>query len=171
MASNESSCVTKDELLKKFDELGIEAETVDHVEVFTVDAMLPHIQHLDGIISKNLFLKDKKKNLYLLSTKHDRTVSLNDVSKQVDASGGLRLADESLLYKHLGVKQGCVTAFALINDVSKTIRFLCDSCILDSDKKVYFHPLTNSATTGVSSDDFKTFLKYTGHEPVSVKFT
>ena len=30
-------------------------------------------------VAKNLFLKDKKKNLYLLSTVYDKAVKLNDI--------------------------------------------------------------------------------------------
>ena len=40
---------------------------VEHPEVFTVDAMMPYLKDVEGLVSKNLFLKDKKKKLYLLT--------------------------------------------------------------------------------------------------------
>uniref|UniRef100_A0A2D4GJK1 Uncharacterized protein n=1 Tax=Micrurus corallinus TaxID=54390 RepID=A0A2D4GJK1_MICCO len=44
--------------------LGIQALSVEHPEVFTVEEMMPYVQHLNGAHSKNLFLKDKKKKAF-----------------------------------------------------------------------------------------------------------
>ena len=44
---------------------------------------MPHLTHVEGAVSKNLFLKDKKKKLWLLSAKHDAEVKLADVAKKV----------------------------------------------------------------------------------------
>jgi len=44
--------------------------------VFTVEEMMPHLQEVSGAVTKNLFLKDKKKKgLWLVSARHDRQVS------------------------------------------------------------------------------------------------
>lgn len=41
---------------------------------------MPHLQDVSGVVSKNLFLKDKKKKgLWLVSTRHDRQVSAASV--------------------------------------------------------------------------------------------
>lgn len=46
------------------------------MQVFTVEEMMPHLQDVSGVVSKNLFLKDKKKKgLWLVSARHDRQVS------------------------------------------------------------------------------------------------
>ena len=47
--------------------------------------MMPHLSQVEGAVSKNLFLKDKKKKLWLLSAKHDSEVKLADLAKQVFA--------------------------------------------------------------------------------------
>lgn len=45
------------------------------LQVFTVEEMMPHLQEVSGAVTKNLFLKDKKKkSLWLVSTRHDRQV-------------------------------------------------------------------------------------------------
>lgn len=134
--------------------------------------MIPHVGHLPGLHTKNLFLKDKKKKgLWLLSVRHDKDVNLNDLAKKLSISGGLRLADETILLEKLGVRQGCVTAFALINDVKNEVKFLVDSQLLNgSQERIYLHPLENSATTGISPSDFKKFLKAVGHDPTLVDF-
>ena len=85
------------------------------------------------------------------------------------APGGLRLADETILEEKLCVKQGCVTAFALINDSSNDVKFICDEDLLTGGHPlIYLHPLDNAATVGISPDDFLKFVKSTAHEPVLV---
>ena len=135
--------------------------------MFTVEAMLPYLTHLeDGVITKNLFLKDKKSGLYLLSALHDKAVNMNEISKKIKAPN-LRFASEEMLFSNLKVKQGCVTAFALLNDSNQKVKFLLDSDVLKY-PKVYFHPLVNNATTGVSLKDFEKFVKLTQHEIVLI---
>ena len=141
----------------------------DHPEVFTVEAMMPYLSQLspNSAITKNLFLKDKKGGLYLLSAIHDKPVNLNEISKKVKAPN-LRFASEETLYQTLKVKQGCVTAYALLNDSSSKVKFLLDQDVLQA-QKVYFHPLVNNATTGISIQDFQKFVKLTNHDILSVQ--
>ena len=109
------------------------------------------------------YLKDKKKNLYLLAAAHDKEVKLNDVAKKVGAKE-LRFGDESVMLELLGVSQGAVTAYALANDKNKAVKFIVDSALLDgSHTSVNFHPMVNTATTQISTEDFKKFLSITGH--------
>ena len=159
-------------LFQFFQANSIAFENVEHPEVFTVETMMPYLKDVNGAVSKNLFLKDKKKGLYLLSAIHDRNINLNDISKQIKApGGGLRFASEDVLYETLGVKQGCVTAYALINDTDQKVKFLADNDLISGNHpKVFFHPLVNSASTGISCDDFKKFVKLTGHTITPVTF-
>ena len=150
-------------LLEWLGQRGIEATTVEHPPVLTVEAMLPYLKDVQGAIVKNLFLKDKKKNLYLLSAEHTREVKLNDVAKAVGAKE-LRFGDEAVMEEVLGVSQGCVTAFALVNDTKRQVKFLVDRALVDgSHQRVNFHPLTNTATTAVTTEGFNKLLAATGH--------
>ena len=176
--SSQLSCKPKEEseisdekqkLFTFFKQNQIEFDNIEHPEVFTVEAMMPYLQDITGAVSKNLFLKDKKGNLYLFSVLHDKTVNLTDIAKKIKApGGGLRFASEDILFDTLGVKQGCVTAYALLND-KKNVKFLLDEDMVNGKfQRVYFHPLINTATTGISTDDFKKFVTLTGHEIISV---
>lgn len=140
--------------------------------MFTVEEMMPYIQHLKGAHSKNLFLKDKKKkNYWLVTVLHDRQINLNDLAKQLGVgSGGLRFADETVMLEKLKVGQGCATPLALFCD-DGDVKFVLDSAFLEGGhEKVYFHPMTNSATMGLSPEDFLTFVKMTGHDPIILNF-
>lgn len=144
----------------------------DISQVFTVEEMMPHIQHLKGAHSKNLFLKDKKKKDYwLVTVLHDRQINLNDLAKQLGVgSGNLRFADETAMLEKLKVGQGCATPLALFCD-DGDVKFVLDSAFLEGGhEKVYFHPMTNAATMGLSPEDFLTFVKETGHDPIRLNF-
>lgn len=176
MATDETvSCVSnkkgRQDLMAELDRLGIAHETVEHPEVFTVEAMMPHLQHLKGAVCKNLFLKDKKKKLWLLTAHHDRAIQLGAIGKKVGAPS-LRFADESVLFEKLGVRQGCVTPFAIFNDTAGDVRFLLDSDLAcGGHEKVFAHPMVNSASTAVSPEDFMKFIRETGHEPILLDFS
>ena len=160
-----------EELMAYLQNIGITPEVIEHPEVFTVEAMMPYLEKCDGVVSKNLFLKDKKKKLWLLSAEADRAINLSEIAKKVGASGGLRFADESIMIEKLGVAQGCCTALALFNDVDHNIKFILDSKFLNGNhNKVYFHPMINTQTLGLKKEEFKKFLTATGHEPVLLDF-
>jgi Ala-tRNA(Pro) deacylase len=50
----------------------------------------------------------------------------------------------------LGVTPGSVTAFGLINDTERRVRFVLDRTLAEAEL-VNFHPLTNTATTTISA--------------------
>lgn len=60
-------------------------------QVFTVEEMMPHLQDVSGVVTKNLFLKDKKKKgLWLVSVRHDRQVGSRPGLRPSAASCGLQ---------------------------------------------------------------------------------
>lgn len=127
------------------------------------------MSHLEGIFAKNLFLRDKKKNLWLFCAPHDADIKLNVLAKLVNAPGGFRFADESILYDTLGLTQGSVTVFGLVNDTKHDVKIILDSNLLDGTySTIYFHPMVNSASTGISSKDLEMFLAKTGHKPIVI---
>ncbi|XP_063605698.1 aminoacyl tRNA synthase complex-interacting multifunctional protein 2-like [Penaeus indicus] len=170
LTSCKTEFVDRNGLEKYLKSLNIPYQVQDHEEVFTVDALMKNVRAMPGLHMKNLFLKDKKKNLYLLSARHNAEVKLSEVGKQLGTKD-LRFGDETILYSTLGVKQGCVTAFALLNDRSHQVKFLLDSeAFNDCHPFVNFHPMSNAATLGVAPKDLKKFLNASGHEPTLITF-
>lgn len=159
-----------EEILQK---LAIKTHTIEHPEVFTVEAMMPYLGEADGVVGKNLFLKDKKKKgLWLVCVVATREINLTDLAKKVGAPGGFRFADETIMLEKLGVGQGCATAYSIFNDIKSEVKLVLDEELVDSSKHnmVYFHPMVNTASTGMSPDDFMKFVKETGHDPIKVGF-
>ncbi|XP_076806079.1 prolyl-tRNA synthetase associated domain-containing protein 1-like [Clavelina lepadiformis] len=157
-------------LMELLEKLQIKTELIEHEEVFTVEAMMPYLNHCKGVVCKNLFVKDKKKKrLWLIVAKHDRSINLSDIAKKVGGSGGFRFADEQILLEKLCVSQGCVTPLAVFCDQNSDVKVVLDSVFTsDPTEMVYCHPMVNSATIGMLSSDFMKFLKHTNHEPIIV---
>lgn len=134
--------------------------------MFTVEQALPHVKDLDGTFAKNLFLRSKKKKqLYLFCAPHDADIKLNDLARILNISEGLRFADESILTEKLGLRQGAVTVFGLINDKAHDVTLVLDRKLLTRRSKMYFHPMVNTASTGITPEGLTLFLQKTGHEP------
>ena len=168
------SCITNiDQLKVILSKLEIETNLVEHEEVFTVDAMMEHLKGINGLVCKNLFVKDKKKKkLWLIVACHDKSIKLNEIAKKVGASGGFRFADESILFEKLHVKQGCVTPLALYNDKNCDVTVILDSSLTaNPNEMIYSHPMTNAASIGMSSANLIKFLKHSNHDPIIVEIS
>ncbi|MBT3908231.1 MAG: prolyl-tRNA synthetase associated domain-containing protein [Rhodospirillaceae bacterium] len=160
---------TRDDLFNRLDALGIVTETVEHPTVFTVDEAKAARGDLAGSHSKNLFLKDKKGRMWLVVTLEDRAVDTKALRKAIGAAQ-LSFGKPELLKDVLGIDPGSVTPFAVINDTGGQVSVILDAGLLASEP-LNFHPLVNTATTSISTEDLLAFLRDTGHEPVVLDFT
>ena len=158
----------RDRLLAWMAANGVDQTTHDHPAVFRVDEGLELKAAMPGAHTKNLFLKDKKGRLWLISARQDTVI---DLKRAPAAMGSDRLSfgNEGLLYETLGLTQGSVTALGLINDPDRRVTFVLDRALWEADV-VNFHPLTNTATTALAQADFRRFLTLIGREPVVVDF-
>jgi len=147
---------------------GLAQTTHDHPAVFRVEEGLELKAALPGAHTKNLFLKDKKSRLWLISARQDTVVDLKRAPRTI-GSDRLSFGNEALLYETLGVRPGSVTALGLINDPDQRVTFVLDKALWDADI-VNFHPLTNTATTALAQTDFRRFLALIEREAVVVDF-
>jgi Ala-tRNA(Pro) deacylase len=159
---------TRADLIALLDTLGVAHDTLDHPAVFRVGEGEEIKAAIPGAHTKNLFLKDAKDQLWLISAR-DRTVIDLKRLHPVIGSARLSFASPALMEAALGVTPGSVTAFGLINDADRRVRFVLDRNLAEAGR-VNFHPLTNTATTGVSQDGFRTFLAALGVAPLIVDF-
>ncbi|KAL3650499.1 hypothetical protein CASFOL_006902 [Castilleja foliolosa] len=79
-------------------ELQIGFSQYEHPVVLTVEDQAKYVGHLKGGLSKNLFLKDKKQRLYIVSALAETKVDLKVLSQRLGlGKGGLRMAPEEAL--------------------------------------------------------------------------
>ncbi len=154
---------TRADLFARFAELGIETQTVDHEPVFTVAESEKLERNLAGGHTKNLFLKDAKGKLFLVTAESHSQVNLKSLHKILGCAR-LSFGKPELLLEVLGVTPGSVTALALINDRDREVTFVLDEKLMAFDT-INCHPLENTATTNIARDDLLRFIRACGHEP------
>lgn len=159
---------TRQDLLAFLDRLGVAHRTFDHAPVFTVAESAAIKLSMPGGHTKNLFLKDKRGRLFLLSALADTKIDLKALAKLFHADR-FSFGSADLLLETLGVTPGSVTAFAAMNDALGRVTILLDDGLFTHDP-VNFHPLSNDATTAVSPKGLLAFLDATGHHPICVRF-
>ena len=64
------------QLFARLDELGLSYATVEHEAVFTVEQAKQHRGVLPGHHIKNLFLRNKKEEMWLVGALEDRAIDL-----------------------------------------------------------------------------------------------
>ncbi|HET8727217.1 MAG TPA: prolyl-tRNA synthetase associated domain-containing protein [Alphaproteobacteria bacterium] len=152
-----------EDLFRRLDELAIRVEIHEHEPVFTVE----EAKHLRGILPgghcKNLFLRSKKGEPWLIVCDEDRQVDLKALARRTGA-GRFSFASPERLRETLGVEPGSVTPFALINDRDAAVRVVLDAAMMKYDPLNY-HPLVNTATCAIARDDLVKFIEACGHKP------
>lgn len=156
------------ELHAYLDGLGISVTTVTHPPLFTVADSQALRGEIPGGHTKNLFLKDKKDNYFLVTVGEEAQVDLKQIHHIIDAASRVSFGKPEALMERLGVVPGAVTAFGLINDDQGLVTFVIDAALLEHDV-INAHPLTNEATTSIRADDLLAFARATGHEPHVLK--
>ena len=144
--------------------LDIEVKTVQHPPLFTVADSQSLRGEIAGGHTKNLFLKDKKDNFFLVTVDENAVVDLKSIHQVIGAAGRVSFGKPEKLMEYLGVVPGGVTVFGAVNDTGHKVKIILDASLMENDI-INGHPLTNEATTSIKHDDLIRFLAATGHEP------
>jgi 8-oxo-dGTP pyrophosphatase MutT (NUDIX family) len=153
-------------LFAELERLGARTTLATHPPVFTVEQARRHRPHEAGAHVKNLFVRNKKGEMWLVTTLEDRAVDLKALGRRIGA-GHLSFASSDRLRAHLGVEPGSVTPFAAMNDRSGAVHVVLDAAILAADV-VHCHPLTNDRTLAIAPRDLVRFLEACGHAPATI---
>jgi ADP-ribose pyrophosphatase YjhB (NUDIX family) len=156
-------------LFERLGALGIETETVEHPPVFTVEEAKRHRVDARGHHVKNLFLRNKKGAMWLVTTTEDRPIDLKRLAARLGA-GHLSFGSAERLREHLGVEPGSVTPFAALHDEAHNVTSVLDQEIAGGER-VHCHPLTNDRTTAIAGADLVRFLSSVGHAPQILDLT
>jgi len=140
---------------------------VEHRPVFTVAESKGLRAEFPGGHTKNLFLRNKKGRMWLVTCLEDRVIDLKELAERLGA-GRFSFASAQRLMHYLGVIPGAVTPFAVINDHGGVVHMVLDAGLLEHDP-LNFHPLDNAMTTAVSADGLLRFLEYADHPPQIVE--
>ena len=154
--------VSSDEILKKINKLDIKFDYYEHHPFKTVkDSKIfrkKTIAHDKGDAHiKNLFLRDKRKNSYLLVFLEDTKVDLKIIASIIKSDGNLSFGSPTRLFESLGVMPGAVTPLSMITGIKKNVNFFIEKKILKYDR-IFMHPLDNRKTIRMNITDLEKFF-------------
>jgi Ala-tRNA(Pro) deacylase len=154
--------LSETDLLALLDARGIPFSRHAHPPLFTVEESRRLRGDLAGAHVKNMFLKDRKGALVLVTCREDRRIRIGALERALGTKR-LSFAGAETLMAHLGVLPGAVTPFALLNDREPPrVRFVLDAVLAEADP-VNVHPLHNAATLALRAADLLRLLAETGH--------
>jgi Ala-tRNA(Pro) deacylase len=153
-----------DDLFAYLDRLGIAHATVTHPPLFTVEQSRALRGQIPGAHTKNLFLKDKKGALYLVTAPEDAVIELKSLHRRLGAGGRFSFGSAEQMLATLGVEPGAVTPFGALNDTAGLVTIVLDTRLLQH-ATINCHPLVNTMTTSIARDGLVAFLHATGHPP------
>ncbi len=140
----------------------------EHEAVFTVEQS-DRIHHdISGAHTKNLFLKDAGGQFWLVTVPASARVDLKALPSAIN-SKRISFGKAEDMLRLLGVMPGSVTPLAVINDTGNDtggdVRVVIDSALRKCDR-INVHPLRNTATLNIGSDDLVRTLSYWDHAPI-----
>jgi Ala-tRNA(Pro) deacylase len=136
--------------------LNIEFKVHTHQAVFTCDDAKIHCNNINGIHSKNIFLKNKnKKKFYLVIIPAKEVLNFDKLNKIFDDKLGM--ASPGSLKDILNLTPGSVSPFGLINDRDKKTILIIHKDVWNSEI-VTFHPNINTETLELTQDFFRKYI-------------
>jgi Ala-tRNA(Pro) deacylase len=155
---------TPKDLFAFLDQLGIAHSSVTHPPLFTVEQSQSLRGQIPGGHTKNLFLKDKKGALFLVTALEDAAIDLKSLHRLLGAGGRFSFAAADLMRETLGIESGAVTPLAVMNDANRRVSVVLDAALMRHGT-INCHPLVNTMTISLARDDLIAFLEATGHPP------
>ena len=145
------------DLMKFLESKGIKFTFYAHEPVFTVAESQKIDREIPGAHTRNLFLRDKKERMFLVTLRHETPIDLKRL-EAVLGCGRLSFGSPERLWTYLGVRPGSVTPFAIINDKDGAVTPVWEAGMMTSEI-VNYHPLLNSMTIGLSPDGMNDFAR------------
>ena len=141
-------------LLRHFQKHQIDYQAYQHPAVFTVEEANKVDRNIPALHTKNLFLKEKTGQYYLVCLEAQKRLDIKNLSQTLSAKK-LSFAKPEELKAQLNLTPGNVSLFGMI--YSSTVRLVLDQDILNA-PKVGFHPNLNTATLVIDQNGLQKFL-------------
>lgn len=144
----------KKHILDYLNNHGIDFEVFDHPPLFTVDQAKDRDDKIPWTHTKNIFIRDKKKNYYLITLCAHKKLDTKIFKLQAGITDFSFATPEQLL-EQLNLTPGSVWIFWLL--YNPNIKLFIDQDIWSSEQ-IGRHPNENTATLVTSHDWFKKYL-------------
>lgn len=175
-SASDSDAFADNATVKKLRELGVEFDVYAHEACMSADELVKNVPLSSDkeTHTKNLFFKDKKHGLFLVTQATSSTFTTKQLGEKLNLQGkvNMRLANSEALEQHLKVKPGSVGPLCIVNDDSKEVTLVVDKSLVDGSYDfVHSHPQRNDASVKIKPAALEDFFKKAGIEPSVVDFS
>lgn len=161
LAENLPLPVGADVIFAHLDRLGIAYRLYEHEAIFTV-AEGEHLKAgMSGIHCRNLYMRDKKKDNFLVTAANETEIDLKKLSDLLGC-GRLSFGSADRLWEFLGIRPGSVNPFTVINDPQNQVKLYLDAVMMKGDL-INVHPMDNAKTVALAPEGLIKFLEDIGH--------
>lgn len=151
-----------DIVFKELEEQKIPYKIVEHPPAITTEKADEYIEGHEGVRTKTLFLRNrKKKKLYLIIMDDEKRVDMKEL-ENVLQDKGLGFCSDDLLKEKMDLEPGIVSIFGLINNEAKDINVVFDEDVID-EEIFTFHANTNTITVFISKENMLNFVDNLGY--------
>ena len=139
-------------------------QVVFHPPVHTVEEAMPYWEQLPGLHTKNLFLKDAKGKLFVVTCMAGRSLDMRKLPELLN-SKKLSFGKPELMQECLSTQPGALGPLSLLADTTHQVTFAIDEALWNADS-VTCHPMVNTCTVSMAVADLKAALAQMGIQPV-----
>ena len=157
------SAIAYQELLDELQKLDIKYEMVDHPAAKTTAEADAYIAGKIGVRTKSMFLKDKKKNFYLVIMDDAKRMDFKEF-QELTGTKRISMAHDSDIEDQLGLEAGIVSPFGIMNNAAHNIQIYFDQDMLAENIPLTFHLNINTHTIFLSAADLMKFIKAQGFD-------
>lgn len=143
---------------------GLSYQVVFHPPVHTVEEAMPYWGQLPGLHTKNLFLKDAKGKLFVVTCLAGRSLDMKKLAEALQ-SKKLSFGKPELMWECLRTRPGALGPLSMLADTAHQVTFAIDSALWEADF-VTCHPMENTSTVSLARADLKSALDHMGVHPV-----
>lgn len=143
----------KKDIYSFLDSNNIKYESIEHNPVFTMGELMDVELPYPEADAKNLFLTDDKhSSYYLITIRGNKRVDLKEFKKN-NNTRRLKFASDEELMNMLGLTQGSVSPFGILNDNNSDVHFFIDRDFFKDNAMIGIHPNDNTATVFLKARD------------------
>src|SRR5579863_8603606 len=153
--------MTEDEIYAEFAERGIAVQKHEHAAVFTVEESTAIHAALPAAHTKNLFLKDRNGQFWLIVLPSERRADLKAYAQLLGA-GKFSFGKPEDMARVLGVTPGAVSPLAVANARPGEISVVFEASFLEQ-PLIAVHPLRNTATIAIRFEALVNWLRDKEH--------
>ena len=119
--------------------------------------------HKNIFYCKNLFLKDRKGQFYLIIFHEDTEMNIKQLRKALNAYRNFNFATADEMMRILHCEPGGVTPLALMDESAREVKMVVSTSLVHDEAQLMFHPMDSNLATKIGLPCLLRFLKHFGH--------